>query len=145
MATPYLTEAEYSELELPDDALSGLAAGTIDAAILWASALADSYIKKRYALPLTAWGDDLRSAVASLTTWQLLRKRGFQPGSGADESVVIGKEDAIRWLRDVSRGHAELADAADSTAGVDEAGSLSSSINSRTSFTFNVASGGACT
>jgi len=140
----YLTEADYLELELPDGTLDALAAGTIDAAIAWASSLANGYLRKRYTLPLISWGDDLRQQVAALATWQLMRKRGFQPGSGADESVVMAKEDAMRWLRDVSLGHAELDGAVDSTPTIDEGGSLASSGNGAESFTFFAATGGEC-
>jgi phage gp36-like protein len=121
----YLTPAQYLQLEMPDDTFTGLSAGTVDAAIAWASSQANGYLRKRYALPLIQWGDDLRQQVAALATWQLLRKRGFQPGSGADDSVVMAKDDALRWLRDISVGHAELDDAIDSTPAVDEEGSLS--------------------
>lgn len=138
----YLTEAEYEALELPDDALTGLAAGTVDAAIAWASSLANSYLRKRYTLPLVQYGDDLRQQVAALATWQLMRKRGFQPGSGADESVVVGKEDAIRWLRDVSHGHAELDGAVDSSPSVDEEGSLSVAGDASEPFRFFTGSAG---
>lgn len=140
----YLTEAEYLALELPDDALDGLAAGTVDAAIAWASSQANGYLAKRHTLPLSAWGDDIRQQVAALATWQLMRKRGFQPGSGADESVVIAKDDAYRWLRDVANGRAELDGAVDATPTLDEEGPLASTGNGAVAFTFNVASGGSC-
>lgn len=132
----YLTEAEYLQLELPDDALEGVASATIEAAIAWASSQANSYLRKRYTLPLTQYGDDLKQQVAALATWQLMRKRGFQPGSGADESVVLAKDDAMRWLKDIARGHAELDDAIDSTPAVDEEGSLAATGNAAASFNY---------
>lgn len=80
-----------------------------------ASAMADSYLGKRFALPLTAWGDDLRGAVCRIATYTLLSRRGFDATNTADQLVVKGNDDAIAWLRDVAKGLAEPVGVVDST------------------------------
>lgn len=89
-----------------------------------ASSIADSYIRKRYGLPLSSYGADLSAAVYAIATFTLLRRRGFDPTNPADQLVVKGNDDAIAWLRDVAKGLAELADVVDATPGEPEAAPL---------------------
>lgn len=138
----YATEAEFLNQSLPTEAFSTLPVGTIDKSLVWASSYANSKIKKRYTLPLTAWGEDLRSAVCDLAGLRLLRIRGFKPGSGASQAVIDAAKEAKDWLEEISTGDAELDGALDSTTEIDEAGTLTAS-DPAADFTFYVdASGG---
>lgn len=99
----YATTSDLYRLALRQAALSGIPAAEQDAALEAASCVADSYLQARYQLPLAAWDDDLRRAVAIIAAYDLLSGRGFAP-EGSDEHVRLRYEDALRWLRDVSTG-----------------------------------------
>lgn len=49
---------------------------------------ADSYLRGRYALPLTAWGNDVRRYTAWIAVYLIVQQIGFRPGAGADENIV---------------------------------------------------------
>lgn len=101
----YATTSDLYRLALRRTALEGIPQADQERALEAASRLADSYLQARYRLPLTAWGDDLRRAVAVIAAYDLLAGRGFAP-EGVDEHIRLRYEDAITWLRDVSRGAA---------------------------------------
>jgi phage gp36-like protein len=114
----YATLDEFQALGLPPGALVGLAEADILRALRAASARATSYLGQRYRLPLVAWGDDLRIAVAWMAAWALLSRRGFNPEAGADVAVRKNYEDAVGWLRDVARGGLDPTDVEDSSPAV---------------------------
>lgn len=121
MAASYASPSDLTKYGLPAEAFTGVTAVEQDA-LDAASALAESFIKKRYTTPLTAWGLDLRRAVCHIASYDLLCTRGFNPQRGADQVILKRHDDAMNWLRDVARGIVELADAAsDSTVDLDEA------------------------
>jgi phage gp36-like protein len=124
---PYVTPDDFEAQSLPADAFAGLDEAQVTQALEWASRFADSFLSKRYKLPLVSYGDDLKSIVADLAQYKILSIRGFRPNSGNDEISVKRYDDAVAWLRELSRGHAELVGAIDQTPDVDEEGSLSSS------------------
>lgn len=137
----YATQAEFLNQTLPAEAFSTLPVGTIDKALIWASSWANSKIKKRYTLPLTQWGEDLRSAVCDLAALRLMRFRGFKPGSGASQAFVDAAKEAKDWLEEISEGTAELDNVIDSTPDLDEDGSLAASVPAA-DFTFYVSADG---
>lgn len=98
----YATPTDLYRLALRQAALSGISSADQTQALEAASRVADSYLQARYQLPLAAWDDDLRRAVAIIAAYDLLSGRGFAP-EGSDEHVRLRYEDAISWLRDVSR------------------------------------------
>ena len=55
----YATITDLTRFGLPSTALTGVSSTTQEEAISAASSLADSYLRSRYDLPLTAYGDDL--------------------------------------------------------------------------------------
>jgi phage gp36-like protein len=90
--------------------------------LLRASSKALSYVGKRYGLPLIEWGSDLTGAVVSIAVFTLLGlRRGVNPANAADGAAERSHDEALLWLRDVSRGIAELVDVEDSTTATDEA------------------------
>lgn len=121
--TPYITVGEFSDLGIPAAAYAGLAPTVLSSAILSASSLADSYLRKRYTLPISAPGDDLKAKVADLVQYNLLVVRGFRPDSGNDVLASKRRDDAENWFRDVAKGLVEP-DIVDGTAEVDEEGPL---------------------
>ncbi len=60
----------------------------------------NGYLRKRYSLPLTAWGQDLVQAVCDIAAYSLLRQRGFSPES-FDRHPVMARDDAFKWAADV--------------------------------------------
>lgn len=106
----YATLEEFGKYGLPGIATSGLADADIGDAIAGASAMADSYIANRgYALPLTSWGADLTRAVCQIAAWDVLvHLRGVNPEDAAHAAIAKGRDDATAWLRDVSKGVANL-------------------------------------
>lgn len=110
----YADADDLYALGLPATALAGVSAGAVASALDAASGVADGYIAKRYRLPLVEWGDDLRGVVCRLAAADLLTTRGTRPGDGI-ELIVTRQEQALAWLRDVSRGLAEPQGVVDST------------------------------
>lgn len=106
----YADQADLSRFGLPAAATSGLASADLDAQLRAASSVADSYIASRgYATPLSDWGDDLRASVARIAAWSILTNlRGVNPEDPAHMAVRLGQQDAMAWLRDVSKGTANL-------------------------------------
>lgn len=129
----YLTQAEFLDQTIPGAAFTGLTSTQVNTALEWSSRFADSYLIKRYALPLVSWGSDLKSAVGSIAQYELLSRRGFRPDSGNDIVSKDRRDAAVLWLRDVSNGIAGLAEVVDSTPGLDEEGPLGAS-QAKTSF-----------
>jgi phage gp36-like protein len=139
-AQQYLTRAEFLDQTIPADAISGLADATIDKALVWASGVAGSYLRKRYCLPLIVWGEELRSAVGELAQWKLFGRLGIRPGSGNNEMAEKRYDDAIAWFKDVARGLVEI-DCTDSTPMLEEDGPLAESVDEAPSFRFNTGTG----
>jgi phage gp36-like protein len=135
MATAYLTAAEFSDQSIPNDALNGFPSDRISTALVWASGVADSYLRKRYTLPLISHGEDLKAAVADIAAYRLLRRRGFRPGSDSNDIIGEAYGAAIEWLREIRDGKAEI-ECVDSTPEVDEQGSLALSGAASSSFRF---------
>jgi phage gp36-like protein len=121
----YVTEAEFLDQGLPIDALTGILSATIIQALEWASSTANSYLRKRYTLPLVAWDDDLRRVVVKIAVYDLMCIRGFRPGSETDAAIVKNHDDAILWLKAVAKSEIEPS-ITDSSADLDEGGPLAS-------------------
>jgi phage gp36-like protein len=100
----YATQDALYRLGLPEKALRGVPQPTINNALEAASRLADSYLRARYTLPLTAWDEALTWAVAAIAAYDLMAVRGYDPARGADEVLRLRYEDAIRWLERVAAG-----------------------------------------
>lgn len=131
----YATSTEFSDQSLPSESLTGISAGTINAALTWASGKINSYLGKRYALPLVSYGEDLKLACCDLAAWYLIKRRGFKTNAGSENAIVKAHDDSIQWLRDVAKGLAEPDAIVDASPELDEMGSLASS-DELTSFSF---------
>lgn len=104
----YATRTDLYRLGLREAAFTGVATADQDAALEAASDTADSYMRSRYTLPLTGYGDDLKSAVCRIAAYELLATRGYNPGAGGDESLESRHDKAVTWLKDVSAGRAHV-------------------------------------
>lgn len=100
----YATAAQLKTLSVAAAALASVSAADQTAALQAASDLADSYLRSRYTMPLTAWADDLRRAVCAIATYDLMSHRGYNPETGGDPNIRARYDDAIRWLEKVASG-----------------------------------------
>jgi phage gp36-like protein len=123
----YVVEQDFFDLTLPQATFGNLTDIQINKALLWASAQADGFLNKRFALPLVDWSEDLEQAVADIAAYRLMKRRGFRPDSGNDITIADAHKDALDWLLKVSRGDVVPAGIVDSTPAVDEEGSLATS------------------
>ncbi len=65
-------------------------------AMIAATDIALGYLGGRFALPLRAWGDDLRRACIAIADWTLLSNRGGEPDkAGGGELYRIAYEDVM--------------------------------------------------
>lgn len=102
----YATLQQFYRFGLPYMAVENVLEDDLEAQIQAASSTADSYLANRgYTLPLTAWGNDLTSAVCRIAAWSVLvNLRGVNPEDPAHAAVRLGQQDAMQWLRDVAKG-----------------------------------------
>jgi phage gp36-like protein len=113
----YATAADFdafgiSPAALPDSILDSDKLRAVQAA----SGRADSYLGARFRLPLISWGADLSQAVCAIAAFELVAtKVGFNPDAAHNQVLIDRKEDAIRWLEQVSRAHVMPSGVVDST------------------------------
>lgn len=111
----YADVADLGTYALPSAALAAFSPADKTAALEAASRVADSYLAARSSVPLSTWGTDLRAAVCQLAAYDLLTKIGFDsPGDGS--SFRQRRDDALAWLRDVSKGVAVISGGATTPA-----------------------------
>lgn len=87
---------------------TNMPATTIDATVVAAAIsdaenVADSYMAKRYALPLSPVPDVLVPVVANLARYNLYGERAEK-----ESAIYRNYKDAIAWLKDVSSGTVQL-------------------------------------
>ena len=104
----YATITDLPRFGLPSPALTGVPSTTQEEAISAASSLADSYLRSRYDLPLTAYGDDLTQCICALAAETLLTSRGLDPSRANGDVIITRADNARSWLRDVSAGRAAV-------------------------------------
>lgn len=104
----YITASEYFLGGVPLVALESVTTEEVEDAIAKASSHANAHIRAWYALPLTAWGDDLKEAVTDIVSWRLLRHRGFNPEDKANNAVVMAWKAAEMFLDQVAEGVTSL-------------------------------------
>ncbi len=105
---PYATTTDLTRFGLPSAALTGVSSTTQEEAISAASALADSYMRSRYSVPLSAYGDDLSQCVCALAAETLLTSRGLDPSRANGDVIGARADNARAWLRDVAMGRAAV-------------------------------------
>jgi phage gp36-like protein len=114
----YATASEFAQRGLPQTLLTQFTSDEQTAALLGASAVADSYMMGRFDLPFSAWGEDLKSSVCKIAAYDLVSgRRGFNPEASENMSLRSRYEDAMRWLKDVARGLARPVNVVDSSPG----------------------------
>jgi phage gp36-like protein len=102
--TNYATSIDFLRLGLPDRAAAAQTSAEVEAMLGAASRLADSYLRKRYALPLRGWDEALTRAVCAIAAYDALSRRGMNPENLADANIRMRYDDAIKWLKCVAEG-----------------------------------------
>jgi len=100
----YASPTDLTSFGISAAALAGISGTVQQAALDAASGVADGYLRARYTLPIVTPDTGLKRAVCGIAAYDLLKARGFNPENGADQIIVKGYDDAMRWLRDVSNG-----------------------------------------
>lgn len=119
MGTQYATLTDLTRLGLASGALGRVPWDTQTGQLAYASAYADGFLRSRYALPLTVWGDDLREAVCAIAAEGALTTIGFNPEDPANAALVARANRARAWLKMVGTGQIDPA-ITDSTHDVQE-------------------------
>jgi phage gp36-like protein len=100
----YINSTELGRLSaLPAAIIARIDSATVTAAIDAACATADGYLASRYEFPFTQPGTDLKQACADIAGYRLASTHGYS-NDGDDSDIRTRYEDAIAWLRDVSKG-----------------------------------------
>lgn len=115
--TQYASQSDLAQLGLIAGVLASISGTTQDAALLAASAIADSYLQSRYDLPLVNWGKDLVRIVCHIAAHDLMGSKGYNPSAGADPQIQYRRDKAIEWLQEVSEERQTPAYVVDSTPG----------------------------
>lgn len=115
---PYAVRADIPRFGIAAEAIADIATATQDAALSSASRFMDGFLRAALALPLLAWGDDLRECCCVLATETLIFGRGIAPGGvgGADQPLIDRADRWRKWLGSVSSGKV-LLDVTESSPG----------------------------
>jgi len=111
----YALPADIARYGLPAAALELVSPEQLARACLAASGEAEGYLSSAYKLPLTAWDIGTRSHVAKMAAYEAMRHRGFDPDSGKDASLEVGRGEAITWLNRIANGKLRPVGIVDST------------------------------
>jgi phage gp36-like protein len=101
-----ISEAQLLNLTSETDVAQDIDQAVIDDAIESADAIIDSYCAVKYPVPFTDVPKRVKNLSADIATFNLFQKRSSS--LGMPESVRQAYEDAISFLKDVSKGLASL-------------------------------------
>jgi phage gp36-like protein len=99
----FASKADLFASELPKEALSGIPDDSIYKALISSSSDCEDILASGWPMPLTTWPESLTERVCALAGFRAMKRRGFQP-EGADELVVKGADDALKWFKEVAAG-----------------------------------------
>lgn len=127
-APVYGTRDQLGLYGIGPKALSLASTAQQDAALRMASRVGDGYLGKRFKLPLTAWEDDLASAVCKIAAWDLISTViGFASDDPLGTNAKLRYDEAISWFQSVADDDITpvgIVDSSSSTAGVDESSTI---------------------
>lgn len=119
--TVYAEPADLPRFSVNARGIAELSTRAVVDACIAASDDADGYLGGRYTLPLTEWGDDLRSKCAALATATLFNVRGADP-NGPDMIIYDARNQAVTWFNRLQAGRLAPPGIVDSTPDAYEAG-----------------------
>ena len=79
-------------------------ASSVERALDAASDWLDSYLRRRYTLPLTAWDIAVRQCAAARAGLLVMQARGYDPSVGSDKSVGDRADGAEKWAEKLAQG-----------------------------------------
>ena len=98
-------EVELIRLTTPDgQEMASFNADTITRALDEASGVVDTYLRKRYQVPLAVVPPEVRRAVCAIARYDLSLGESREPG----EQVRLAKKESTDWLALVAKGDALL-------------------------------------
>jgi phage gp36-like protein len=119
----YCDPADIVGDAVPADSIEDITASERARACISVTEEVDGYLNAAYEMPITAWGNDLRSKSAEMVAAKLFRHRGFDPDSAADKLVLEREAAAVKWLEKVAAGKLRPPGIVDSAPTVFEGGS----------------------
>ncbi len=126
--TQYASTADLANLGLVSAALANVQPGMQDAALVASSAVIDSYLESRYALPLVSWGSDLVRVASVIAAYDIMTARGYNPAAGTDTNIRQRYLDALAVKEgDQTPAYILDADGSDGTSTPGGDGSVSTS------------------
>jgi phage gp36-like protein len=102
---PYAVTTDLTLYGAPAGAFAATTPEQQAAAVSAANALADDYLGRRFALPLSQWGPDLVRAVAVIATYDLIVVRGSNPEAPGNADLHARWQAAIDWLKGIAEGN----------------------------------------
>ena len=101
----YAVIKEADVIKLTDDDDTGsVNVDFVNAAIIAAGSVIESYLARRYQLPLSEVPEVVKSVAVSLTVYTLYQRSSLEP----DEKSKRASSDAVNLLKDISTGIASL-------------------------------------
>jgi phage gp36-like protein len=105
----YASLDDFEEAGIPASAVANLSLKVQQSALVRASRFADTFLRDRYTLPLRCPIDPaLTLLVCWLAAYFLMMRRGFNPNQGADVTIRMGYDDAVKSLTRVANGQQQL-------------------------------------
>lgn len=105
----YASQTDLTNLGMPQAALATLSSTQINSELQAASDFADGFFRARWgmnAVPLAAWDTSVTRATAQIAAYYLVRLRGYDARSTADQRFKDGHDEAVVWLDKVQRQQA---------------------------------------
>ncbi len=107
--TAYATRTDLQRMGVRAGALTGASTDEQDQHLDAASRWADTFLRARYALPLTGTPDPaLVEAVCARAAWTYLRANGFDAANASEVAIRDGAKEAEDMLKAVSESKRHL-------------------------------------
>lgn len=106
--------ATPEQIECGPGVLEGIQSSDKAKACIAASGEAEAYLSSAYTLPITAWPAELTRKTGIVAAWNVLFSRGIRP-DGADEVVMMERDRAVSWFKQIKMGQLRPPGIIDST------------------------------
>lgn len=118
----YADPEDITKYAVPERSIEEITHSERVEALIATTDVANGFVAASFELPLTAWSNDLRIAVAKLAAATLFRRRGMDP-QGPDVVVIDAETKAMQWLDRIANGRIKPPGILDSTLETFEGGS----------------------
>ena len=100
----YAQVSDLTDLGISREALARLDDDQKRGALQSASDEIDMALRSKFVMPLMSWGADIKQLCVDIAVWRLMRARGYNPESGADQTIRMAYEDATSKLTKIANG-----------------------------------------